>query len=85
MLAVILSTNTSGVVTEEIRLCPADVPNQWVSVLQGVTPAVVSSAQESAREMLSMEEEASSVLRGARLSRGLSCSKRRCFTYCTYV
>lgn len=63
--------------TGEIRLCPADVPNQWMSVLQSVTPAVISAADERAREMSSLQERASRALRGAHLSRGLSCSKNR--------
>lgn len=63
--------------TGEIRLCPADVPNQWVSTLRRVTPAVLSTAEEHSRKMISLQEKASSALRGARLSRGLSCSKSR--------
>ena len=61
----------------EIRLCPADVPLEWISVLQSVTPALLSSVEKRAREMVSREKEASVILRGARLSRGLSCSNSR--------
>ncbi|CAM9285288.1 unnamed protein product [Ectocarpus fasciculatus] len=76
-LEVVFRNDPSVLHKGEIRLCPADVPNQWVSALRRVTPAVLSTAEEHAREMVSLQEKASSALRGARLSRGLSCSKSR--------
>lgn len=47
-------------------------------MLRGVTPALLSEVEERSREVLLLEEGASAILRGARLSRGLSCSKSRC-------
>ncbi|CAM9710449.1 unnamed protein product [Scytosiphon promiscuus] len=76
-LEVTLRNDPSVLHKGEIRLCPADVPNQWMSVLQSVTPAVIAAAEERSREMSSLQEQASIALRGARLSRGLSCSKSR--------
>lgn len=61
----------------EIRLCPADVPLEWVSVLQGITPKLLSSVEKHTRELLLLEGKASTILRGARLSRGLSCSHNK--------
>lgn len=61
----------------EIRLSPADVPLMWVSVLQGITSRLLDEAEERARELVSLEKEASAILRGAGVSRGLSCSKSR--------
>ncbi|CAM9527288.1 unnamed protein product [Ectocarpus sp. 4 AP-2014] len=76
-LEVVFRNDPSVLHEGEIRLCPADVPNQWVSALRRVTPAVLSAAEERSREMISLQERASRALRGARLSRGLSCSKSR--------
>lgn len=64
--------------TGEIQLCPADVPLEWVSVLKEVTPSILSQEKQRAREVVALEQDASAALKGARLSKGLSCSKSRC-------
>ncbi|CAM9445050.1 unnamed protein product [Sphacelaria rigidula] len=80
-LGVVLRNDPSVLRQGEIRLCPADVPLEWVSVLQGVTTEVLSTAKDYARELGCLEEEASAILRGARLSKGLSCSTSRYHTF----
>eukprot|EP00903_Cladosiphon_okamuranus_P015929 g14714.t1 len=76
-LEVVFLSHPSALDGEEIRLCPADVPNQWMAVLERVTPDVLSRSLESSRDIVSLQERASSALRGAQISRGLSCSKAR--------
>ncbi|CAM9549428.1 unnamed protein product, partial [Hapterophycus canaliculatus] len=74
-LEVTLRNDPSVLHKGEIQLCPADVPNQWMSVLQSVTPTVLSAAEKGSRELSKLQDRASRAVRGARLSRGLSCSK----------
>ncbi|CAM9542537.1 unnamed protein product [Discosporangium mesarthrocarpum] len=66
----------------EIRLSPSDVPLVWVSTLSGVTQPLLEQAEGWARELERLEERASAILRGARLSRGLSCSGA---SYCQFL